>query len=568
MRSLLFALMATLGFASAYADVRLVTSAPTAATDRFLDETLKLLPPAFHQEVNSTVSVEFVQLDTHPSLKDPCTPRENHQVFGKFQNGKIYLNRNFLPHLSNSSNSGFACGHKSYRKLATATLLHELAHLFDEKTQISKSIHFRSLVGAVTKEGGAGKLKNRESSRSADSYELKNPSESFAINTEFFLLDPEFACRRPNLSSFLSLIYGSKKTECKPASEIRVLDGEGKTFMTDIRPENVREIQYLVAGKGKSAMSRFGHAMFKIVMHPPAQDLVAGFVGMIDDTVINTLDGLTGEYPSRLVVGPYAQTLNKYTRVEMRDLTGYPIGFTAHQKRVFLNQVLTLYWEYAGRYFFISNNCATEAMDLLKTTIVTNEFQKKRPLTPKGVLEALEATGLVSKETATTNTSHWTILERIFERTQIKNMTLKDYWKMPALQRRDLINGDKTALRSFQALEKSLAERDLRSMEGRLMKEIHKLPEGDATKAAALESIRLNSILSFGGQLASGYGIPFTSDRRVLTASEEADMEAALSKTQEEMGTWGQSMFGDSEEAVEARASFENEIIVRKLLTR
>jgi hypothetical protein len=568
MRSVLFALMTTLGFSSAFADVRLVTSAPTSVTDKFFEETLKLLPPAFHQEINSTVSVEFVQLDTHPSLQDPCTPRENHQVYGKFQGGKIYLNRNFLPHLRGSNVTGFSCGHKTYKKLATATLLHELAHLFDEKTQISKTIHFRSLIGAVTKEGGVGKLKNRETSRSADSYELKNPSESFAINTEFFLLDQEFACRRPNLSSFLGLIYGARKPSCNPASEIRVLDGAGKTFLTDIKPENVREIQYLFAGKGAAVMSRFGHAMFKIVMNPPAQDLVAGFVGMIDDTVINSLDGLTGEYPSRLVVGPYTETLNKYTRVEMRDLTGYPIAFSAHQKRVFLQQVLTLYWEYAGRYFFISNNCATEAMDLLKTTIVTNDFQKKRPLTPKGVLEALEATGLVSKEKAITNASHWTIMERIFERTQIKNRSLKDYWKLPALQRRELINGDKTALRSFHALEKSIAERDLRSMEGRLMKEIHKLPEGDATKTAALESIRLNSILSFGHQLATGYGIPIPHDRRVLTATEEGDMETALAKAQQEMGTWGQSMFGDSEEALEARASFENETIVRKLLTK
>jgi hypothetical protein len=50
---------------------------------------------------------------------------------------------------------------------------------------------------------GARAQANHQDARSPDSYELSNPREFIAVNMEYFLLDPSYACRRPSLARYL-----------------------------------------------------------------------------------------------------------------------------------------------------------------------------------------------------------------------------------------------------------------------------------------------------------------------------------------------------------------------------
>jgi len=562
MRTLALVLLCSLHISEAFARMRLETSSPSPAAAALLRSAEALLPPAFHAGADEVMKIEFAALDRHKELANPCTELSERQVFARYErSGKVTLNKNFLPVLA-LSDRPIQCGHGSLHRLALASLVHELSHHLDNRLGASRSITFRALIGAKTNEQGDGKLKNKSSQRSPDAYELTNAAEYFAVNTEHFLLDKSFACRRPNLANHLADIYGLARSNCRPESTVRVLDGEGATRLINLDPSQVVEIQYLLAGKGQAMMSRFGHSMFKIVMRPPATDLVAGFVGMVDDTVINTMDGLTGEYPSRLVLGAFEETLNKYTREEFRDLTAYPIKLDEAQKRAFVHQILTLYWEYAGRYMFLTNNCATEAMDLLKAVIRTDRFQKSAPLTPRGVLNALKDAAAIDESHAITQISHWSVLERIFERTALKDTTLKNYWKMSALERRQLHRGSHTQLRAFHALERAIAERDLRAVEGKLMKAIHKLPEDDSVRMGALSAISYKAELTFGGAVRGGYGIPTAQDQVALNSNESEQRRQELQELQRELSAWGRELLSDSQEAQEAQLTIENEVLI------
>jgi hypothetical protein len=562
MRTFVLILLSTLTIGQAEARMRLVTSSPSSAAASLLRSAEGLLPPAFHAGADQVVKVEFAALDRHKELANPCAPTDERQIFARYdRSGKVTLNKNFLPILE-AVDRRTECGHGSLHRLALASLVHELSHHLDARLGASRSITFRALIGAKTNESGAGKIKNQSVARSPDPYELTNAAEYFAVNTEYFLLDKSFACRRPNLAIYLAHTFGLTRPDCRPETKIRVLTGQGETHLIDLDPNQIVEVQYLLAGKGQAMMSRFGHAMFKIVMRPPATDLVAGFVGMVDDTVINTVDGLTGDYPSRLVIGAYEETLSKYTREEFRDLTAYPIKLDEAQKRAFIHQIVTLYWEYAGRYMFLTNNCATEAMDLLKMVIRQDGFQKSSPLTPRGVLSALKDAAAVDETRAVTQVSHWSILERIFERTALRNVSLKSYWGMSALERRPLHVGNKTQLRAFHALERAIAERDLRVVEGNLMKAIHKLPAEDSIRQDALSAISFKAELTFGGSVRGGYGIPTSQDQYTLSNTESEQRRQHLQELQAELSDWGRQLLNDSEEAQEAQLSIENEVLI------
>jgi hypothetical protein len=59
---------------------------------------------------------------------------------------------------------------------------------------------------------------------------------------------------------------------------------------------------------------------------------------------------------------------------------------------------LQQFWEYRGRYQFLSNNCATEALNLLKSVVADPKFQKEvHVITPVGLYDALKSFGLMDE---------------------------------------------------------------------------------------------------------------------------------------------------------------------------
>ena len=128
-------------------------------------------------------------------------------------------------------------------------------------------------------------------------------------------------------------------------------------------------------------------------------DLVVGFSGEMNDAVIDSMKGLTGKYASRLLITAFSKVRADYNKNEWRGLKSYPIALNESEKKAFVHEILTLYWEYAGRYYFLSNNCADEALSLLKVGLPTEKILKASVLTPLGITAVLKESGQISEAT-------------------------------------------------------------------------------------------------------------------------------------------------------------------------
>src|SRR5690606_23405317 len=100
--------------------------------------------------------------------------------------------------------------------------------------------------------------------RSPDRYELASPAEFVAVNLEHFLLDPQYACRRPALHRYFSdhFDWAPEPVECAPG--IPYLDAaveQGGQHLALLDPGRVYQVDYLLAEGNHELMSRWGHSM-------------------------------------------------------------------------------------------------------------------------------------------------------------------------------------------------------------------------------------------------------------------------------------------------------------------
>lgn len=298
--------------------------------------------------------------------------------------------------------------------LARATVLHEIAHAFDrgEGGGWSRQPLFRRLAGWDRRGNNAYAL------RSPDDYERHSPAEAFAVNLEWYLLDPHYHCRRPALAAWYRQHLGPpalSEAACDGALPLLVAGANAAQLeLETLDPSRVHAVDYLLAGSGDAAMSRFGHAMLRLVIcapgRPPSpqcrRDLahhrVLSFRAFVNDVQISNWRGLTGAYPARLFVLPLDQVIDEYTRVELRDLQAWPLAMSPEQIHALLQATARTHWSYDGRYRFIGNNCAVESGRLLDLAL-TPQMRRLQAITPRGVLHRLQAAGLADKQPPSTN---------------------------------------------------------------------------------------------------------------------------------------------------------------------
>lgn len=276
----------------------------------------------------------------------------------------------------------FACGHGSLYRLAVATLVHEVAHIYDKLTQLSGNLKYQHMQQFAHQDMLA-KLKphNQLRVRSPDIYEFHDISENLAVNVEYFLLDPELRCRRPAVYQFLSTELNHHPfPSYNCAVNTLVYAGNQPAYLD---PARVYQIHYLFAASGKGVASRFGHSMFRIVSCAPnrsrvdascLEDLhdqvVLSFIANLrDDLTLSAWKGLTGGYRAQLLIRPLTEILNDYTELDDRDLQSIPLNLNQEEIRQFIYHALELYWGYSGKYYFFTNNCADESLRLLQTVL-------------------------------------------------------------------------------------------------------------------------------------------------------------------------------------------------------
>ena len=572
-------LLALLVSGGSQAELRLVltgsdlSQAERQASQALLDEALQALPPGFRQ-----------QLDRRVKLRWRAMPAEVYGRAGRFSG--IELNAALLPALTDGSASSAQTKrpHGTVRRELLATVLHELTHLYDRAQLWSapqKSLlqacrqrldslgpvglpeHCRGqtarrftlsddpllldLAGWPQQVGSRGQResRNRQVARSPDIYELSSPLEFVAVNMEYFLLDPSYACRRPSLARYLSAHFAWAPPGQQPCAEGYAYLNAGRDFarqpLGTLDPARVYRIDYLLAEANDAWASRWGHSMLRLVICAPGrplgedcqldldQHLVLSYRAFVGDVQLSSWDGLTGAYPSRLFVLPLEQVIDEYTKVELRSLASVPLKLSREQLEQVVSRAAEQHWSYDGNYYFISNNCAVETLKLLRSGSQHPGLQAFDSIMPNGLLDSLVARDLADRSVLddprealrlgyrfdSFRDRYQAMFEVLRQRLPIEQDNVEDWLTQSSEQRRPWFpRADLRASAALLLLEQAALRRQLllaqdelkrRYLSGRAAQD----PSLDKA-GGALEKILANSgFLSRPAELLEGgYGLP------------------------------------------------------------
>lgn len=390
------------------------------------------LPDQFKSGLPETITIKIEKLSDHKTIPaDLCEERSEKKekrpfVYGEYNHHTktLKLHQAVVNELIKGAagSQKIKCQHKSLYDQSIATIIHELAHALDfNGKNFSRTPEFLQRAGFKK---GLLKVKNKnvEAMRPADPYELQSAVEAFAVNAEYYVLDPEFACRRPSMFEYMKSILGEDKhldRKCK-ANRTVMMSTTAGFYPMPLDPSRVYRIDYLLAAPGKELSSGFGHSMFRIVMCAPEHydpitnkmipatpygkkcledrlfHMVVSYRANVEDATLNYLKGLLGGYPSMLFILNFSDVLDEYNRDELRDVVSYPLLLSEKEKLDVLNKVLEDHWNYRGSYKFVTNNCAVESFNLLKNALDRSQLNEFHSLSPKGVLEDLDRTEFIS----------------------------------------------------------------------------------------------------------------------------------------------------------------------------
>ena len=223
-----------------------LTPAQQHASQALLDEAMQKLPPRFIEQLDRQIVVGWS--DDMPS-----------NAYGQASLvSELDLNRNLLASLTDGSAATQKTNrpHGTVRQEMLATVLHELTHLYDrarlwpaaDRTLIQRCARQSNSTGLIglpdqcrgqterrftlsddprlldlagwqqyVGRRGEREQDNHQVVRSPDLYEVTNPKEFVAVNMEYFLLDPAYACRRPALYRYYKEHFGgapAAKDDC------------------------------------------------------------------------------------------------------------------------------------------------------------------------------------------------------------------------------------------------------------------------------------------------------------------------------------------------------------------
>lgn len=347
--------------------------------EKYFSDIESILPASIKNELGTAITINFRKIN----------PDHTNTVIGlSSKNNTITLNQDLIYNITHESLKSIkdkAGHHSDDYQFALATLIHEIIHQYDYHTKLSNDPALQALIG--DNEYGFlikhHKMLNQKTDRSIDPYEFFSAKESLAVNSEYFLLDPNYKCRKPTFYSYLATQFDYQafsNSACQINTTIPTVSAHiaGEADLTNLDVSRLYQVHYLFAGKGPKLMSKWGHAMYRLVFCAPgkamgprclydtAYHFVVSYRAEINDPTGGSLGGIIGKYPSKLFLIPMSDVVNEYTEGDLRELISLPLKITEEQKSLFFYRVLEQYWAYEGKYLFFSNNCATEAVNLLR----------------------------------------------------------------------------------------------------------------------------------------------------------------------------------------------------------
>jgi hypothetical protein len=556
-----------------------LSPAQQQASQALLDEAMQALPPQFIQQLDRRIDVGWT--DDMPA-----------NAYGQASLvSELDLNRNLLDSLTDGS----AASKKTYRPHGTvrremlATVLHELTHIYDrsrlwtgtERTLIQRCTRRNSSAGLVgmpdecrgqndrrftlsddprlldlagwqqyVGRRGEREQHNRQIARSPDIYETSSPKEFVAVNMEYFLLDPSYACRRPALYRYYQEHFGwapaAKETCAKSFAFLNAGNDFARQPLGQVDPERVYAVDYLLAEANQNWVSRWGHSMLRLVICAPGrprgpdcrldldQHLVLSYRAFVGDVQLSSWDGLVGKYPSRLFVLPLAQVIDEYTKTELRSLASIPLTLSRKEIEEVVEHAAEMHWSYDGNYFFLSNNCAVEGLKLLRSGTNNKQLVGLDSIMPNGLLEVLKGRGLADTSVLddprealrlgyrfdSFRDRYQAMFEVLKKHLPIKQENVEDWLAIKATERRQWI--DQADLRTSAALlllEQAAFRQQLVLAQDEVKQRYlgaRELKNGGMDKAnATLQQILANSgFLSRPAELlgTGGYGLPQPSE--------------------------------------------------------
>jgi len=559
------------------------------ASQALLDEAMAALPPAFVQRLDRSVRVRW-------------TDELQSNAYGQARNATLLvLNQRLLPALTDGSAAREQTNrpHGTVRQELLATVLHELTHIYDrarlwspaEKTLLlrcQRQVKSQGVIGQMNDCRGqserrftlsddprlldlagwpqyVGRRGEREAhngqvARSPDIYELSNPREFVAVNMEYFLLDPAYACRRPALNRYYREQFdGWAPANAEPCPSTFAYLNAGRDFarqpLGKLDPERVYEVDYLLAEANDEWASRWGHSMLRLVICAPGrprgpdcrldmdQHLVLSYRAFVGDLQLSSWDGLTGVYPSRLFVLPLSQVIEEYTKVELRGLVSVPLKLDRPQLEALVERAAEQHWSYDGNYYFLSNNCAVETLKLLRSGTDQAQLQTLDNIMPNGLLEVLAGRNLADLSVLDDRREalrrgyrfdsfrdrYQAMFEVLKERLPIPQQAVDDWISLPAEQRRAwFAKADLRASAAMLLLEQAAQRRQLLLAQDELKRRYlssRALADGSSGEAGkTLEKILANSgFLSRPAELLDGgYGLPQASEWQKLQAESDS----------------------------------------------
>ncbi|MFP3517983.1 DUF4105 domain-containing protein [Pseudomonas sp. SIMBA_077] len=575
-----------------------LTPAEQQASQALLDEAMQQLPPRFIEQLDRQIEVGWS--NDMPS-----------NAYGQASLvSELDLNRNLLASLTDGSAATQKTNrpHGTVRQEMLATVLHELTHLYDrarlwpasERVLIQRCTRQSSSTGLIglpdscrgqterhftlsddprlldlagwqqyVGRRGEREQDNHQVVRSPDLYEVTNPKEFVAVNMEYFLLDPAYACRRPALYRYYTEHFGwapAAKDECpKSFPFLNAGNDFAKQPLGTVDPERVYAVDYLLAEANQEWASRWGHSMLRLVICAPGrprgpdcrldlqEHLVLSYRAFVNDVQLSSWDGLTGAYPSRLFVLPLAQVIDEYTKTELRSLASVPLNLSRPEIEEVVEHAAEMHWSYDGDYYFVSNNCAVETLKLLRSGSNNAHLKGLDSIVPNGLLEVLKARGLA--DTSVLNDprealrlgyrfdSYRDRYQAMFHvlktRLPIKQTSVEDWMALDADQRRPWFEqADLRTSAALLLLEQASFRRQLLLAQDEVKQKYlgaRGLTDGGMDKAnKTLQEILASSgFLSRPAELlgSSGYGLPQTQEWAMLESESNQRQQQLLRLT-------------------------------------
>jgi len=575
-----------------------LSPAQQQASQALLDEAMQALPPRFIEQLDRRIDVGWT--DDMPS-----------NAYGQASLvSELDLNRNLLASLTDGS----AASKKTYRPHGTvrremlATVLHELTHIYDRsrlwpdderkliqhctrrssssglvgipdqcrgqtdrRFTLSDDPRLLDLAGWPQYVGRRGEREqhNRQIARSPDIYETSSPKEFVAVNMEYFLLDPSYACRRPALYRYYQEHFGwapaTKDTCAKTVAFLNAGNDFAKQPLGQVDPERVYAIDYLLAEANQNWVSRWGHSMLRLVICAPGrprgpdcrldldQHLALSYRAFVGDVQLSSWGGLVGKYPSRLFVLPLSQVIDEYTKTELRSVASVPLNLSRSEIEGIVEHAAEMHWSYDGNYFFLSNNCAVEDLKLLRSATNHAQLVGLDNIMPNGLLEVLKGRGLADTSVLddprealrlgyrfdSFRDRYQAMFDVLKKRLPIKQDKVEDWLALKAVERRQWFEqADLRASAALLLLEQAAFRQQMLLAQDEVKQRYlgaRELKNGGMDKAdATLQQILANSgYLSRPAELlgSGGYGLPQPSEWQRLESESSLRQKQLLALT-------------------------------------